>query len=122
MSALSTIWENTDGCTEQYRCATSLYLMSVLSQLHSIIFDRGVSAPGHGKEVVNGLIAIDKRYMYQLMSIVQLPGSKIFEKQIVIILEHKKRTSVWLKNIKNIYLMIIVNIESFIRGEQNKRQ
>ena len=24
MSKLSTVWENTDGCAEQYRCATSL--------------------------------------------------------------------------------------------------
>ena len=29
---LSTIWENTDGCAEQYRCAPALYLMSVISQ------------------------------------------------------------------------------------------
>ena len=68
MSALSTIWENTDGCAEKYRCATALYFMSVLSQLHS------VSAHGHGTEVVDGLNAIYKRYMYQLMSTVKLPG------------------------------------------------
>ena len=74
MSELSTIWENTDGCSDQYICATSLYLMSVLSQRHSIIFDRIISATGHGKEVVDGLNAIGKRYMYQIMSTVQLPG------------------------------------------------
>ena len=56
------------------------YTSFKFSQLHSIIFDRGVSAPGHGKEVVGVLNAIGKRYMYQLMSTVQLPGSKIFEK------------------------------------------
>ena len=27
MSKLSTKWENTDGCAEQYRCSTALYLM-----------------------------------------------------------------------------------------------
>ena len=74
MSTLSTIWENTDGCAEQYICDTALYLMSVLSQRHSIIFDRDISALGHGKEVVDGLNAIEKRYMYQLMSTVKLPG------------------------------------------------
>ena len=26
-TSLSTIWENTDGCAEQYRCASALYLM-----------------------------------------------------------------------------------------------
>ena len=29
-TSLSTIWENTDGCAEQYRCASALYLMSVI--------------------------------------------------------------------------------------------
>ena len=57
--------------------------MSVLSQRHSIIFDWGISASGLGKEVVGGLNSIDKRYMYQLMSTVQLLGSKTFEKQIL---------------------------------------
>ena len=59
-----TIWENTDGCDEQYRCASALYLMSVMSQPYSIVIDRGISAPGHGKEMVHGLNAVDKRYIY----------------------------------------------------------
>ena len=45
--------------------------MSVLSQCHSIIFYLGISAPGHGKEVVDGLNDIDKHYMYKFMSTVQ---------------------------------------------------
>ena len=46
-------------------------------------FDWGISAPGHGKEVVDGTNSIDKRYMYQLMSTVQLTGSKTFENNIL---------------------------------------
>ena len=38
--------------------------MSVISQTYSIIIDRGISAPGHGKDVVDGLNAVDKRYIY----------------------------------------------------------
>ena len=38
--------------------------MSFLSQSRSIIIDRGISAPGYGKEVVDGLNSIDKRYIY----------------------------------------------------------
>ena len=53
--------------------------MSVFPLCHLIIIYRGVSAPGHGKEVVDGLNTIDKRYMYQLMSNVQLPGSRTFD-------------------------------------------
>ena len=30
-TSLSTIWENTESCAEQYRCASELYLMSVIS-------------------------------------------------------------------------------------------
>ena len=29
--SLGTIWGNTDGCAKQYRCASTLYLMSVMS-------------------------------------------------------------------------------------------
>ena len=82
-STLSTIWENNDGCAEQYICASEVYLMSVLSQCHSIIIDRGISAPIHGKEVVDGINYIAKRYINQLMSNVQLPKSKTFDSQII---------------------------------------
>ena len=53
-----------------------------MSQTYSIIIYCGKSAPGHGKEVVDGLNAVDKRYIYQLMSKVQLPGSVRFGSQI----------------------------------------
>ena len=81
-TSLSTIWENTDSCAEQYICASALYLMSVMPHCCSIITDRGISAPGNRKEVVDGLNTVDKRYMYKLMSKVQLPGSVRFNSQI----------------------------------------
>ena len=56
--------------------------MSVMSQGYPIIIDRGISAPGYGKEVADGLNAADKRYIYQLMSNVQLPGPVRFDSQI----------------------------------------
>ena len=63
-TSLSTILENTDGCDEQFICASALYLMSVVSQYNSNIIDKSKSAPGHGKEVVDGINAVDKRYIY----------------------------------------------------------
>ena len=57
--------------------------MSVLSQIHSIMIDRGISKPGYFKEVVDGLNSIDKHYMYQIMSNFQLPGSITFYSQIL---------------------------------------
>ena len=56
--------------------------MSVMSQTYSIIIDRGISAPGNGKVVVGGLNAFGNRYIYQLMSKVQLPSSIRFYSQI----------------------------------------
>ena len=58
--------------------------MSVMSQCYSIIIDWGISAPGHGKEVVDLLNAVDKSFIYQFMSTIQLPGSIIFNWQIQI--------------------------------------
>ena len=81
-TSLSTTWENTDGCAEQYICASALYLMSVMSQTYSIIIDCIISATGYGEEVVDGLNAVYKRYIYQLMSKVQIPGSVRFYSQI----------------------------------------
>ena len=54
-TSLIKIWGNTDGCAEQYICAYALYLMSVMSQTYFKIIDCGISAPGHGKEVVDGI-------------------------------------------------------------------
>ena len=57
--------------------------MSVLSQCSSIIIDWGINSSGHGKEVVYGINAIEKRCIYQLMSNVQLPVSKTFDSEII---------------------------------------
>ena len=58
--------------------------MSVMSQCYSIIIDRCISAPGHGKEVLYGLNEIYKGYIYQLMSNIQLTGSETLDSQILL--------------------------------------
>ena len=55
-----------------------------MSQTYSIITYCGISAPRHGKEVVDVLNAVDKRYIYQLMSKFQLPVSVRSDSQIKI--------------------------------------
>ena len=55
----------------------------MLSQAFSVIIDRGISAPGNGREVVDGLNAIDKMFLLQLMTTVQLPGAKSYDTQMV---------------------------------------
>ena len=79
---LITTWERMDGCDEQYRCSTELYRMPIMSQAFSVIINRSISAPGHGREVVDGLNSIEKRFLFQLMSTVQLSGGKRYDKQM----------------------------------------
>ena len=66
-SGCSTIWEHTDGCTKQYRCAKALHLLSYLATEFEITIDRQIDAPGHGKDVVDGLNAKDKVYLRKAM-------------------------------------------------------
>ena len=56
--------------------------MSVMSQCHSVIIDWGIIAPGHVKEVVDGLNVVDNSYIYKLMSNFKLTGSNRFDSQI----------------------------------------
>ena len=80
---MSTIWKNKYDCSEHCGCATVIYLLSILSQACNIIIDRGASAPGHGKDVVDGLNDTDKRFIFKLMATVQLPGSKGYGMQML---------------------------------------
>ena len=79
---MSTILVHTDVCDKQYICASVVYHMSVMPQCYSVIIDQGWSAPGHGKEVVDGINPVDQRYIYQLMSTVKFTGSNIFGSHI----------------------------------------
>ena len=58
--------------------------MSFMLQCYSFKIDRGITSPVHVTEVVDGLNAIYKHYIHQLMSNVQLPGPKIFDSRITI--------------------------------------
>ena len=66
---------NTDVCADQRRCATALYLLSMLAHAYNIIIDCAVVAPGHIREAFDGLNSTDKRFLLMLMPIVQLPGA-----------------------------------------------
>ena len=63
VSAMSTVWEDTDGCSNKYRFALAIYLMSVLSSLYGVIMDREINAPGHVNSVVDVINATDKLYL-----------------------------------------------------------
>ena len=53
-------------------------------QCYLVIIDCGISAPGHGKEVIDGLNEINKHYIHQILSNAQLPVSKTCYSHIII--------------------------------------
>ena len=57
------MWYQTDECAKQYMCSIAYYLMSYLSTSYQIVLDRSVDTPGHGKDVVDGFNAVQKRYL-----------------------------------------------------------
>ena len=57
------VWEDTDGCANQYLCTLYIYLMNVLSSSYGIIMDRASNALGYVNNVVDGLNATDERYL-----------------------------------------------------------
>ena len=57
------MWDQTDGCENQHLCASAIYLLSCIALEFSIIVDRAVGAPGHVKDVVDGLNYRDKRML-----------------------------------------------------------
>ena len=53
-----------------------------MSQVFNTIIQLGIIAPGHVREVVDGLNATDKRVILPLMAKVKLTGSKWFYTQM----------------------------------------
>ena len=57
------MWDQTDGCVNQYRCSISYYLISFLSKSYQNVLDRAVDTPGYEKYSVDGFNAVQKRYL-----------------------------------------------------------
>ena len=70
VSVMSTVLEDTDGCSKQYRCSLAIYLMTVLSYLYGIIIDREINTPGHGKNVVDEINTTEKHFLKEKMELI----------------------------------------------------
>ena len=79
---MSTIWENTDGCADQYICTTDIYVLSMLAHSYNIIIDHVVGATVHGRESVGGFNATNKRLLSMLIITLQLPGAAYYDSQM----------------------------------------
>ena len=72
---MSTVWEDTNGCENKYRCDLDIYLMTLLSSSHGIITDRRTNAPYHGNNVVDGPNETNKHYLKKKMKLIGKLGS-----------------------------------------------
>ena len=91
---ISKIQENIDSCTEQYRCDTSLYLLSILNHDYDIIIDHRVVEPQYSQDIVDGLNVTTKQCISMLMENVKLPGSTGYDDQTAMYnTEHKEEVS-----------------------------
>ena len=57
------IYDNTDVCIKQYRCANELWILSVLSFTYKVVIYRYINAPGHGRRKTDGINGSDKLYL-----------------------------------------------------------
>ena len=69
-------WDDTDGCAKQYRCATALYMLTMLAVSFHIVIDRAIGAPGHGKSEIDGLMAVDKVFLRSLFRTIIIPEAR----------------------------------------------
>ena len=68
-----TIWDQTGGYANQYRCSIAYYLMFFLSKSYQIVLDRTVDTTGHEKDVVDGFNAVQKQYLATCLKILSKP-------------------------------------------------
>ena len=73
VNQLLVMFDQTDGCSKQYRCARALYLLSLLAYQFDIIIDRAIGAPGHGKDIIDALNAIDKIFLRRKFCMIGTP-------------------------------------------------
>ena len=100
--------DQTDGCAKPYRCSIAYYLMSYLSTSYQIVLDRAVDTPGHGKDVVDGFSAVQKRYLAACLRMRSTPEKdKIDSKRVCVEAIHYIFPMTWCiySSIKNNFIL-----------------
>ena len=85
--------------------------MPMLSQEFSLIIDRDISATIYVREVLYVLNAIAKRFLFQLMATVKLPGANFMTHKWLFTPESVNLMLVWPDYFKNTCLMQHANME-----------
>jgi hypothetical protein len=76
------IVDDNDGCAKQYRSATALCLLLLIAVTYRIVYDPAIGAPGHGRDKVDGLNAVDKCFILEKMSLVVTPEANKSSKRV----------------------------------------
>ena len=61
------ILDDTDGCSEQYRCGSALFMLWKFAWENEIDYDRAVDCAGHGKKKIDGYGGWLKNYLKRQM-------------------------------------------------------
>ena len=64
-----TMWYQTDGCKNQYKCSMAYYLIYFLSKSYQIVLDRAVDTRGHGRDIEDGFNDVWKQYVANCLRI-----------------------------------------------------
>jgi hypothetical protein len=62
-----------DRKVRKHRCGNSIYINLLLSSVHGIVIDQATGAPGHGKDIVDVINAIGKKYLAGKMCLIGTP-------------------------------------------------
>ena len=93
------------GFVDFYRCATALFLVSFLVQPYCVIIDRCVNVPGNGREVVDVINTNDKIFLFQLITTMQLTGSKGYNTHMLMHYETSTHDASLSQELKNNCIM-----------------
>ena len=53
-----------------------MYLLSILAKKDSTRIERIIGAPGHGKNYVDGINAVNKQYLKKIMILIKTPNEE----------------------------------------------
>ena len=56
-------FDDADGCSEQYRCGTALFLLWKFAKENDRVYDRAIDCAGHGKKKIDGNGGWLKKYL-----------------------------------------------------------
>ena len=65
--------QDNDGCAKQYRCGNAIYCNALLLVRHGIFIDVAIGAPGHGKDMVDGIGAVEKKFLSGYFCLIGTP-------------------------------------------------